>query len=240
PVAVGASVITILANSATTGSAYVRDRLTDLRIGMFLEIATVPGAILGASLTVFLVHSNLENALLVALGSVLIALGIGGYLRRRSDASTPVHPDARSKRLGLRGEYPDARLGHPVPYRAENTNEALGVMFGAGLVSGMFGIGSGVLKVFALDGALKLPIKVATATSNFMIGVTACAGAGVLLMAGYVNPVIAAPIAVGATVGAYAGSRMLPGMAGRTIRIAFLLVVLALSVELIIRGLGGP
>ena len=238
--AIGASVITILANSATTGAAYVSDRLTDVRIGMFLEIVTVPGAIIGAVATVVLAHEDLQSALLVALGVILIVLSIGGYLRRREDAPGAATPDARSQRLGLRGEYLDGRLNRSVPYEAADTNAALGVMFSAGLISGMFGIGSGVLKVFALDGALKLPIKVATATSNFMIGVTACAGAGVLLAAGYVNPVLVAPIAIGATVGALIGSRLLSGLASRTVRLAFLLVVVALAVEMVIRGLGGP
>lgn len=238
--AVGASVITILANSATTGSAYVHDRITDVRIGMFLEIATVPGAILGAVATVLLARANFEDALLVALGVLLILLSVAGYVRRRADTDTPAVPDRRSQRLGLRGEYYDERLGRTVPYQAADTDSALGVMFSAGIISGMFGIGSGVLKVFALDGALRLPIKVATATSNFMIGVTACAGAGVLLAAGYVNPVLVAPIAIGATVGAFAGSRLLPGLASQTVRLAFLLVVVALSLELVIRGLGGP
>lgn len=238
--AVGASVITVLANSATTGSAYIRDRITDVRIGMFLEIATVPGAIIGASVTVLLAKANLEDALLVALGVILILLSIAGFLRHREDRTTPATPDRRSQRLGLHGQYYDERLKREVPYQAADTDSALGVMFGAGLISGMFGIGSGVLKVFALDGSLQLPIKVSTATSNFMIGVTACAGAGVLLAAGYINPVLVAPVAVGATVGAYVGSRLLPGMASRTVRIAFLIVVIALSVELVVRGLGGP
>ncbi|MEM0129009.1 MAG: sulfite exporter TauE/SafE family protein [Thermoplasmata archaeon] len=238
-VAAGASVITILANSATTGSAYVRDRLTDLRIGMFLEIATVPGAILGATATVFLVHADLQDALLIALGTILIVLGIAGFVRQHEDLSAGSHADARSRRLGLRGEYFDTRLNRSVAYEAANTNHALGIMFAAGVVSGMFGIGSGVLKVFALDNALRLPIKVSTATSNFMIGVTACAGTGVLLMAGYVNAVLAAPIALGATAGAFLGTLLLPGLHSRTVRVAFMLVVMALSVELIVRGAGG-
>jgi len=239
-VAIGASVITILANSATTGSAYIRDHLTDLRIGMFLEIATVPGAIIGATLTVVLIHGGLAQALVIALGVLLVIIAISGFLRHHPAFVTEFHPDARSRRLGFRGDYHDAHLGHPIHYEAENTNSALGIMFGAGLVSGMFGIGSGVLKVFALDDALKLPIKVSTATSNFMIGVTACAGAGILLMAGYVNALIAAPMAIGATAGAFAGSLLLPGLASRTVRIAFLLVVLGLAIELIVRGVGGP
>ncbi len=239
-VAIGASVITILANSATTGSAYLHDRLTDLRIGMFLEIATVPGAIIGATLTVYLVHADLQDALLVALGIILILLAVAGLRRIRDDAYTIAVPDRRSRRLGLSGSYHDAQLNETIAYQAADTNRALGIMFAAGLVAGMFGIGSGVLKVTALDDALKLPIKVSTATSNFMIGVTACATTGVLLAAGYVNAVLAVPVAVGATAGALMGSYILPGVRSRTVRIAFTLVLVGLSIELIIRGLGGP
>ena len=238
-VAIGASVITILANSATTGSAYLRDRLTDLRIGMFLEIATVPGAIIGAVATVYLVHADLADALLVALGIILILLAIAGLKRIRDESQTTVVPDRISRRLGLGGFYHDVHLDRTVHYQAENTKRALGIMFGAGLVAGMFGIGSGVLKVTALDEALKLPIKVSTATSNFMIGVTACATTGVLLAAGYVNAVLAAPVAIGATAGSLIGSYMLPGMRSRSIRVAFTAVLVGLSIELIIRGLGG-
>lgn len=237
--AAGASLITILATSATTGSVYIHDRLTDIRIGMFLEIATVPGAIIGAVATVLLAQANLTSVLLVALGVVLVLMSVGGYLSRQQDLLSQAQPDKRSKALGLSGEYHDRQLGRTVSYKAADTNSALGIMFSAGLLSGLFGIGSGVLKVFALDRALSLPIKVSTATSNFMIGVTACAGAGVLLSAGYVNPVLAAPIAIGATAGAFAGTRLLPGLASRTIRLAFFVVVVALAIELIVRGAGG-
>jgi uncharacterized protein len=238
PFAAGTGMVTILATSSTTGAAYVRDRLTDLRIGMFLEIATVPGALLGATLTIFLVHANFDNALLIALGGVLLAIIPMTLARRGTDLPTPQPPDARSRRLGLRGRYPDEALGRDVPYEAADTRSALGVMFGAGIVSGMFGIGAGVFKVLALDRFLNLPMKVATATSNFMIGVTAAAGAGVLLAAGYVNPIIAAPVAIGTALGAYVGSQILPGLRNRTVRYLFVPVVLALAIEVILRGLG--
>jgi len=238
--AVGAGFITILANSATTGAAYVHEGLTDLRIGMVLEIATVPGALLGASLTILLTRYDLTAALMVALAIVLILGSISTVLRRHEDVPQNVVPDRTSQRLGLTGSYHDARSGDTIVYQGANTTGAFGVMFGAGVVSGMFGIGSGVLKVFALDGALRLPFKVATATSNFMIGVTACAGAGVLLAAGYINPVLAAPIALGATVGAVVGSRILPGASTFVLRMLFVVVVCALSIELIVQALGGP
>jgi uncharacterized protein len=240
PIAVGTGSVTILATSATTGAAYVRDRLTDLRIGMFLEIATVPGALVGAGLTVFLTHSDLDQALLIALGFVLLSIVPGAIGRRKEELPSGVVPDARSQALGFRGEYHDVALDQPVGYQAADTDSALGVMFGAGIVSGMFGIGAGVFKVLALDRYLRLPMKVSTATSNFMIGVTAAAGAGVLLAAGYINPVIGAPVAVGTVVGAFVGSRILPGLHNRTVRVLFVPVIVALAVETILRGLGLP
>ena len=238
PIAVGTGVVTILATSSTTGTAYVRDRLSDIRIGMFLEIATVPGALIGATATVLLVHANFSDALLIALGLILLAIVPGAIARRHEELPHDVHPDARSIRLGFRGEYPDPALGHGVTYQAADTNSGLGVMFGAGLVSGMFGIGAGVFKVLALERFMKLPMKVSTATSNFMIGVTAAAGAGVLFAAGYVNPLLAAPAALGTAVGAYGGSRILPGLRNRTVRLIFLPIIVLLAVEVILRGLG--
>lgn len=240
PIAIGAGFVTILATSSATGATYVRDRLTDLRIGMFLEIATVPGALIGATVTVFLTHANLESALLIALGVVLLAIIPGNLQRRHIDIPTPLPPDSRSQRLGLRGEYHDNALDRDVPYEAARTSPALGVMFGAGLVSGMFGIGAGVFKVLALERFLNLPMKVSTATSNFMIGVTAAAGAGVMLSAGYVNPVVAAPVAIGTAFGAFLGSRLLPGLRNPTVRLLFLPVIAALAIEVILRGVGLP
>jgi hypothetical protein len=207
---------------------------------MFLEVVTVPGAILGATATVFLTHANLESALLIALGAVLLAIIPGSLSRRNIELPPPLPQDARSRRLGLTGVYHDNALGQDVSYRAARTTPALGVMFGAGMVSGMFGIGGGVFKVLALERFLNLPMKVATATSNFMIGVTAAAGAGVMLSAGYVNPVVAAPVAVGTAFGAYVGSRVLPGLRNRTVRLLFLPVIAALAIEVILRGFGLP
>jgi uncharacterized protein len=240
PTAAGAGLMTILATSSTTGAAYLRDRLTDLRIGMFLEIATVPGAIVGASLTVVLAHANLDDALLVALGVILLAIVPLSISRRREELPSGVVPDGRSRSLGLTGTYHDQALDRDVSYQAASTTPAIGVMFGAGLVSGMFGIGGGVFKVLALERYLRLPMKIATATSNFMIGVTGAAGAGVLLAAGFVNPLVAAPAALGTAVGAYVGSQVLPGLRNQTVRWIFLPVVVALGVEVILQGFGLP
>lgn len=238
PTAIGTGFVTILATSTASGSAYVRDRLSDLRIGMFLEIATVPGALIGATATVFLAHANLGSALLIALGVVLFATIPTSLGRWNIELPEPMAPDARAQRLGLSGEYHDNVLDRDVPYHAARTTPALGTMFGAGVISGMFGIGAGVVKVLALERFLNLPMKISTATSNFMIGVTAAAGAGVMVTAGYVNPFIAAPVAIGTTLGAYFGSRLLPGLRNRTVRLIFLPIIAALALEVILRGLG--
>jgi uncharacterized protein len=240
PIAIGTGFVTILATSSAAGAAYVRDHLSDLRIGMFLEIATVPGAIVGATATVLLTHASLQDGLLVALGIVLLLVVPGAVARRHEELPGPVTPDARSRAFGLSGSYRDQVLGRDVTYQAESTAPALGVMFGAGVVSGLFGIGAGVFKVLALERYLRVPMKVATATSNFMIGVTAAAGGGILFVAGFINPLIAAPVALGTAAGAWGGSRLLPMLRNRTVRLVFIPFIVILAVETILRGLGLP
>ncbi len=239
PEAIGAGLLTVLASSSTTGAAYVRDRLSDLRIGMFLEIATVPGALIGAVATVLLVRAELADALLVALGVVLFALVPGTIARGRRLTPTTAGPsDDVARSLRLRGSYFDTARGVRIEYAAARTRPALAVAFVAGLVSGMFGIGGGVFKVLSLEHFLNLPMKIATATSNFMIGVTAAAGASVLLLAGFINPVIGAPVALGTAAGALGGSRILPTLRNRTVRWLFVPILAVLGVEVILRGLG--
>ncbi len=239
PEAAGAGLLTVLATSSATGSAYVRDGLTDLRIGMFLEIATVPGALVGAAATVFLVHARLDDALLIALGAVLFAI-VPSTIARGFEPpySRAADPDRTSRAFGLSGSYYDERRKERLPYAAARTPPALGVAFVAGTVSGMFGIGGGVFKVLSLEHFLKLPMKVATATSNFMIGVSGAAGASVLLIAGFVNPVIGGPIALGTAAGAIGGSHVLPHLRNRTVRWLFVPVLVVLGAEVILRGLG--
>ncbi len=237
PTAAAAGFTTVLATSAASGSAYLRDRLSDLKIGMFLEVATVPGALVGATTLVYLAHAELTSALLVALGILLLGLIPDTFRRGRGAAPPPGTPDRWSVRFGLRGRYHDDATGTDVAYTAARTRPALLWAFGAGVVSGAFGIGGGAFKVQALERHLGLPMKVATATSNFMIGVTAAAGASVLLEAGFFNPVIAAPVTIGTAVGAFAGSRLLPNLRNQTVRWFFLPVIGALAIELILRGL---
>ena len=234
--AVGASAVSVLATSTTTGAAYVHDRLTDLRIGNFLQIATVPGAIVGATATVILAHTTLVPVLLIVLGAVLIST-VPGSIAMRHEEEPPEQPgDAISRRLKFEGNYFDRLQRRVVHYRGQNSVAALGVMLAAGIVAGLFGIGSGVLKVLALDRALRLPMKISTATSNFMIGVTTTAGVGVLFVGGLILPMLAAPVAIGTTLGSWSGSRLLPGLTNRLIRWVFVIILLVLSVEVIARG----
>ena len=237
--AVGASAVSVLATSTTTGAVFVHDRLTDLRIGNFLQIATVPGALIGATATVFLARSALVPVLLIALGAILLATVPGTIGMRHEEDPRDAPGDAISERLRLSGNYFDRFQQRVVHYRGQNSRRALGVMFGAGIVAGLFGIGSGVLKVLALDRALRLPMKVSTATSNFMIGVTATAGVGVLFAGHLIVPMLAAPVAIGTTVGAYSGSLLLPFLENRVIRWVFLLILVVLAVETIARGTVG-
>ncbi len=234
--AIGASAVSVLATAATSGAAYVHDRLTDLRIGSVLEIATVPGALIGASATVVLSHTSLVPVLLILLGVVLVSTVPGSLSMRHEEHPPDVEPDALSRRFHLEGNYYDLLHQKVVHYKGQNTVTALLVMFAAGIVSGLFGIGSGVLKVLALDRALRLPMKVATATSNFMIGVTVTAGVGVLFAGGLIVPMLAAPAAVGTAAGAFAGSRLLPKLTNRLIRWVFTAVLLVLAIETIVRG----
>ena len=237
--AVGASAVSVLATSTTSGAAYVHDRLTDLRIGNFLQIATVPGALIGASITVVLAHTSLVPVLLIVLGVVLISTVPGSVAMRHEEHPPEAAGDAISQRLKLSGHYYDRASQRLVHYEGQNSPRAVEVMFGAGVVAGLFGIGSGVLKVLALDRALRLPMKVSTATSNFMIGVTATAGVGVLFVGGLVIPMLAAPVAIGTTAGAFVGSRLLPVLSNRLIRWVFVVILVVLAVETIVRGASG-
>jgi hypothetical protein len=236
--AVGASAVSVLATSITAGSVYVRNHMTDIRIGMFLEIATVPGAFLGIALTLLLAKSNLEPVLLVLLGIMLLSTLPANLRKWGEEVPTGVVQDESSKRFHLEGAYFDEHLQRRVEYRAADTRSALDTMFAAGIVSGMFGIGSGVLKVVALERYLRLPVKIATSTSNFMIGVTVAASTSVLLVSGYINPALAAPVAMGTALGSWGGSRVFPSLSNHLVRAIFIPVLIVLAVEVILRGVG--
>jgi uncharacterized membrane protein YfcA len=232
--AVGASIVSVIATSSGAAAAYVRDRVTDMRVGMFLELATTTGAVSGALLAAVVSPAFLY----VLLGVVLLGSAGMQVARLDEEVPEPAPPSGLTARLRLSSSYPDRRLGREVPYSARRVPLGFGLMWIAGLVSGLLGIGSGALKVLAMDGAMRLPMKVSSATSNFMIGVTAAASAGIYLGRGDVDPRIAAPVALGVLLGALAGARVLQHVSNRAVRLIFLPVLVAVGLETIARGLG--
>lgn len=235
--AVGASIVSVIATSSGAAAAYVRDGLANLRVAMFLELATVAGAVTGAMLA-GLVGGR---ALYLLFGAVM-AYSALAMLRKLRDDGEPREeppPDALADRLALHGSYYDASTEREVAYRVHRPLAGLGLMYVAGAVSGLLGIGSGALKVPAMDLAMGLPIKVSTATSNFMIGVTAAASAGIYFARGDIDPFIAGPVCLGVTMGAFAGSRYLTKLKSGSLRMLFVAVLLWVSFEMLSKGLRG-
>ncbi|HVC27874.1 MAG TPA: sulfite exporter TauE/SafE family protein [Nitrososphaerales archaeon] len=234
--AIGASIVSVIATSSGAASAYVKDGITNLRIGMFLELATTAGAVMGAVLTIALARANLEGVVYVTFGIVLL-LSVLPLLRRiGEELPSGVTPDAISRRLELNGEYYDQAQRVRVDYQATRSPLGLVIMYAAGLISGLLGIGGGVLKVLALDVGMKLPMKVSSTTSNFMIGVTAAASTGIFYLAGYINPFVAAPVMMGVVLGSVPGTRILVRAKNSSIRKLFIPIIVLLAVEMLIHG----
>ncbi len=233
--AIGASIVSVIATSSGAAAAYVRERMTNLRVAMFLELGTTTGALSGAYLA-----GLIGGRWLFAIFGVAMGLSALEMFRRRPTAVVAaVPPDRLADRLHLHETFYDAARGYNVAYRVTRTWLGLILMYVAGLVSGLLGIGSGVLKVPAMDLAMRLPIKVSSATSNLMIGVTAAASAGVYFARGDIDPFIAAPVAAGVLLGATVGSRLLERLPSRVIRLAFVAVLVAVSLEMLWKGLRG-
>lgn len=235
--AIGASIISVIATSSGAAAAYVRDHLTNLRVGMFLELATTVGAMSGA----FLVGLLAPGVLAVVFGAVLLFSVAPLVVRIGEELPQGVRNDRWATRLRLASSYPDRRMGQEVPYQVTRTPWGLAMMYVAGLISGLLGIGSGTFKVLALDALMRLPLKVSTTTSNFMIGVTAAASAGIYFSRGDIPPLVAAPVALGVLAGALLGARLLTRLSNKTLRLVFLPVIVISAVEMILHGLGiGP
>jgi uncharacterized protein len=229
------SIISVIATSSGSAAAYVRHHLTNLKVGMFLEMFTILGALAGASAVVVID----PRWLYLLFGIVLMASWTALFLRHKMDWRPISHQDAFSRWLELEGRYPDLRNNEIVEYRA--TRAALGAssMFGAGFIAGLLGIGAGALKVLIHDLLMGLPPKVSTTTSNLIIGVTALAGTSVFLTNGLIDPGLAAPVILGILVGSFLGTRLLVHLRNQTIRRFFLLVLALLGVEMIWRGIRG-
>ncbi len=232
--AIGASIVSVIATSSGAAAAYVRDRITNLRIGMFLELATTTGAITGALVATFVQ----PRTLFLIFGAVLALSAVPLIRQIGEELPAGVRDDVWASRLRLAGTYPDAVHRRNVPYQVTRVPLGLGMMWIAGLISGLLGIGSGVFKVLAMDVGMRLPMKVSTTTSNFMIGVTAAASAGIYFGRGDVLPVVAAPVALGVLAGAGVGTRLLVRMRNNTLRQLFVPILLLISAEMILRGFG--
>jgi uncharacterized membrane protein YfcA len=230
--AVGASLVSVIATSSGAAIAYVREGYSNIRIGMLLEIATTVGASGGA-----LVAARVPaNAIAVIFGVVLLSTVYSSSQVRRAE-NIPKRSDPLAVRLRLEGSYP-IENGFK-RYYVKGVPLGLGLMSLAGLLSGLLGIGSGAMKVLAMDKAMGLPFKVSTTTSNFMIGVTAAAGAGIYFTRGYIDPALAMPTMLGVLVGSLLGARILVVAHPRILRRIFSAVVLLLGLEMLYKGLIG-
>jgi uncharacterized membrane protein YfcA len=229
--AIGASLISVIATSSGAAVSYVREGFSNVRIGMFLEVATTLGAVAGAYLTTRIS----THAIGIIFGLTLLYSAWSGFRRQHDVVSHP--PNALAEKLRLSGDYP-TETGRKA-YIAQNVPAGFGIMWIAGLLSGLLGIGSGAVKVLAMDHAMKLPFKVSTTTSNFMIGVTAAASAGVYLGRGYIAPGLAAPVMLGVLAGSLVGARLLVKIRVPILRAVFAIVIVALGLEMIYSGATG-
>lgn len=230
--AIGASLVSVIATSSGAAAAYVREGFSNIRVGMFLEIATTIGAITGAIAAAYLKLSWIA----ITFGVVLLYSAYES-MQSRTDLRGPAEPDRIASRLRLDGSFPASQGTRS--YHVTNVHAGFSLMFSAGVLSGVLGIGSGAVKVLAMDRAMKLPFKVSTTTSNFMIGVTAAASAGVYLNRGYIDPGLAMPVMLGVLGGSLFGARLLAGAKVKVLRLVFSVVVAALGIEMILNGFGG-
>lgn len=231
--AIGASLVSVIATSSGSASAYVREGYSNIRIGMLLEIATTIGAVFGA----FLATRVTTQTIAVVFGVTLLYSAYNSFLdSRRHDEGSDVI-DALATKLKLNSAYPTPH--GPVSYYVRNVPAGFGFMIGAGALSGLLGIGSGAVKVIAMDRAMRIPFKVSTTTSNFMIGVTAAASAGVYLSRGYIDPGLAMPVMLGVLSGALLGTRLLVRASVPVLRKVFAVVIFVLAAEMIFSGLTG-
>ncbi len=231
--AVGASIVCTIATSSGAAVAYLRDHIINLRAAMFLEVATTIGAVTGA----FLTGVFNPSVLYILFGAVMCVTAAAQIFKFGEELPQVASSDRLAERLRLPGQYEDRKLGL-VRYNVVRVPLGFGIMYVAGTLSGLLGIGSGVFKVLAMDSAMRMPMKVSSTTSNFMIGVTAAASAGVYLGRGDVNPLLVAPVAVGVLAGALVGSRILPLMSNRGVRKVFVPVLLLIALQMILKGLG--
>jgi uncharacterized membrane protein YfcA len=230
--AIGASLVSVIATSSGAAAAYVREGYTNVRVGILLEVGTVIGALVGAALA----GITPTNVLAILMGVVLLATAVRS-VKPREDHAILTTPDKWAARLRLDSTYPTATGKQH--YSVQRVPIGLGLMFLAGILSALLGIGSGIIKVLAMDQMMRLPFKVSTTTSNFMIGVTAAASAGVYLHRGYIDPTLAFPVMLGVLAGALLGARILSRANVKWLRQLFTLVVVVMAGEMLYKGITG-
>jgi len=232
--AIGASIISVIATSSGAAVAYVKDRVTNMRLGMFLELGTTTGAITGA----FLAGLLAPMVLSIVFGVILLASSLPMAFKLHEEVPSDLGNDRLANWLGLSGSYPDRYLGQEVTYHVTRTPLGLAMMYIAGVISGLLGIGSGEFKVLALDTVMRLPMKVSSTTSNFMIGVTAAASAGIYFSRGDIPPLLAGPVALGILIGALVGARLMMVLSNKMLRWIFLPVIVIAALEMVLHGFG--
>jgi len=230
--AIGASLISVIATSSGAAAAYVKEGISNIRIGMFLEIATTLGAVGGAMLAIFAP----TQIIAVIFGCVLIFSAVLSF-RKKSETIITGNSGKFATALKLNSSYPSEN--GPIHYSVANITGGFFTMGLAGILSGLLGIGSGALKVIAMDTVMKLPFKVSTTTSNFMIGVTAAASAGIYLQRGYINPALSMPVVLGVIIGAFFGSKILVKSQTQWLRVLFAIVITFLAIQMIYNGITG-
>ena len=237
--AIGASIIAVIATSSGSAIAFVRDHVSNMRVGMLLEVFTTAGGVVGA-----LMAGIFSSKLLYIFFSLILLNSFYGMLKKTGLITKvkieeeKVENDKYADRYKLNSTYYDKATGKTVAYNVTNVPQGSLVMFGAGFASGLLGIGSGAFKVVALDSYMKLPIKVSTATSNFMMGVTATASALIYFFNGTINPAIAAPIAIGTLIGSRTGAKVMQRLDAKYIRYIFLPILLFTIVNMFLKGVG--
>ena len=237
--AIGASIVAVIATSSGSAIAFVKDHVSNMRVGMLLEVFTTTGGVVGALMAgVFSSKLLYIFFSLILLNSFYGMLKKTGLITKLKKEEENVENDKYADKYKLNSTYYDKATGETVKYNVTNVPQGSLVMFGAGFASGLLGIGSGAFKVVALDTYMKLPIKVSTATSNFMMGVTATASALIYFFNGTINPVVAAPIAIGTLIGSRTGAKVMQRLDAKYIRYIFLPILLFTIINMLLKGLG--
>ena len=237
--AIGASIVAVIATSSGSAIAFVKDHVSNMRVGMLLEVFTTAGGVVGALMAgVFSSKLLYIFFSLILLNSFYGMLKKTGLITKLKKEEEKVENDKYADKYKLNSTYYDKATGKTVKYNVTNVPQGSLVMFGAGFASGLLGIGSGAFKVVALDTYMKLPIKVSTATSNFMMGVTATASALIYFFNGTINPAVAAPIAIGTLIGSRTGAKVMQRLDAKYIRYIFLPILLFTIINMLLKGLG--